>query len=167
MSKKLFLLPALVMGAFLLFMPACGESDPCKDVECGANGICIEGTCDCDPGYELGASSQCDVEWATKFLGSYTGTDGCGGALTQPVNITRISERRIRITNFGGFGSYVDADIKVVSGTANAFELNNFVDPAQRRFTGSGTLTGNAISATYTVTYTDGTSETCTFNITK
>ncbi len=162
MSKKLFLLPALLLGAFLMFTPACGDSDACKDVDCGANGACFDGDCVCDDGYEIGTSGLCDTEWSAKFIGSYTGTDGCGGALTQPANITRISESKIRITNFGGFASYVDADVEGTDIT-----ITNYTDPANRKFTGSGEINGNTIIITYTVTYDDNTTETCTMTITK
>ena len=167
MSKKLLFLPALLLGVLLAFTPSCGETDTCKDVDCGTNGVCIDGNCDCDDGYEIGTSGKCDTEWSAKFLGSYTGTDGCGGALTKPAQITSLGASKIRISNFGGFDSYVDADITEVSGVANTFTLNNYVDPAGRKFTGSGTIAGSAISASYTVTYSDGTSETCTFDISK
>ncbi len=167
MSKKLFLFQALLFSSMLMFAPACGDPDPCKDVECGVNGECFEGSCVCLDGFE---GSGCADEWAMKFLGTYTGTDGCGGTLTKPVTITRLSGTTVRITNFGGFDSYVDVAIKRATAsavTADLIDFSNVTDPAGRRFTGDGTISGNSISATYTVTYTDNTSETCTFNISK
>jgi len=162
MSKKLFLLPALLLGAFLMFTPACGDSDACKDVDCGTNGACFDGDCVCDDGFEIGTGGLCDTEWSAKFIGSYTGTDGCGGALTTPVGITRVSESKIRITNFGGFLSYVDADVE-----GSDISITNYTDPANRKFTGSGEINGNTIIITYTVTYDDNTTETCTMTIAK
>ena len=164
MRKKLFLLPALFLGASLTFIPACGE---CEDgIDCGY-GYCLDGVCVCPDGYEDSSNGTCDTEWSAKFLGSYTGNDGCRGPLAKPADITRRSKSQIRISNFGDFDSYVDADITDPSGNANVFELSNYTDPAGRKFTGSGTLNGNSIKSSYTVTYADSTSETCTFNVTK
>jgi len=80
---------------------SCG--DPCDDVDCGPNGTCIEGDCDCDPGYsglncetnvcdsvncnngtcdpatgdcmcdEGYEGSACDTEIREKYLGDYNG----------------------------------------------------------------------------------------------
>ena len=45
--------------AVVLFI-SCGDDplDPCEGVDCGSNGICVTGTCDCEDGY-LGAN--CDI----------------------------------------------------------------------------------------------------------
>jgi hypothetical protein len=167
MSKKLLLLPLLLLGTSLFFVPSCTDENLCADVDCGTYGTCFDGDCVCDDGYEIGTSGQCDTEWSAKFIDSYTGADGCGGPLTKPVEITRLGVKQIRISNFGGFDSYVDAEVTESGGVANTFEITNFIDPAGRKFTGSGTLNGNSITSSYTVTYTDNTSETCSFNITK
>lgn len=169
MSKKLFYFIAL-LGSMVVFAPACGDSDPCKDVDCGANGTCFEGACVCNVGYE---GDACGVEWATKFLGSYLGSDNCNGTvfnLTKPAVVTRVSESKIRISNFGGFDSILDADIELASSSATTAEkisFTNYADPAGRKFTGTGEINGNTLSGTYTVTYSDNTSETCTFTYTK
>ncbi|MBK8922903.1 MAG: hypothetical protein IPM81_15560 [Saprospirales bacterium] len=168
MSKKLVYFFAL-LGAMVVFAPACGDSDPCKDVDCGVNGTCFEGVCVCNVGYE---GDACAEEWATKFLGSYLGSDVCGGTtynLSKPAVITRISESKIQIANFGGFDSILQADVKLASSsdiTAEQIEYN-YTDPTGRKFVGSGQINGNTLTGTYTVTYSDGTSETCTFNYTK
>jgi len=63
-----------------IFIISC--SDPCKDVDCGANGSCDEGICVCAEGYE-GAS--CETEIRGKFLGTYEGSlAGCLEALPIP-----------------------------------------------------------------------------------
>lgn len=174
MSKKLFLLAAL-LGAFTMFTTSCGETDPCKDVDCGPNGTCFEGTCECNDGFE---GDACDVEWATKFLGSYLGQDVVTGGtagnegtynLTTPAVVTKLSESKIRISNFGGFNSFLDADIEreaPTSLTATKLDLG-FTDPSGRVFTGSATITGNTISGSYRVTYTDNTYDIATFTYNK
>lgn len=166
MSKKLFYFIAL-LGSMVVFAPACGDKDACKDVDCGPNGTCFEGICECIDGYE---GTACETEWVTKFLGSYTGTDGCGGTLTKPVTISKLTTETVRITNFGGFDSYVDATISLEnasSASAQVISLNNYQDPAGRKFSGTGKISGNTINMTYVVTYSDNTTENCTFIISK
>ena len=168
MNKKLVYLFAL-LGAMVAFAPACGDTDACKDVDCGVNGTCFEGVCVCNVGYE---GAACAEEWATKFLGSYLGSDVCGGTtynLTTPAVVTRISESKIQISNFGGFASILQADINLASASSTTAEVidYNYTDPAGRKFVGSGTLTGSTLTGTYTVTFSDGSSETCTFTYSK
>ena len=168
MSKKLVYFFAL-LGSMVFFAPACGDSDPCKDVDCGINGTCFEGVCVCNIGFE---GAGCADEWATKFLGSYLGSDVCGGttyALAKPAVVTRVSESKIRIANFGGFDSILDANINLASAGSTTAEIleYNYTDPTGRKFVGTGKISGSTLSGTYTVTYSDGTSETCTFTYTK
>jgi hypothetical protein len=175
MSKKLFLLPILLFGAFLMTTTtSCG--DECKDVKCGDNGTCFEGECVCNEGYE---GAECDLTWAAKFEGSYLGADVVTAStagndlgtynLTTPAVVTSRSESSIRIANFGGFASFVDATIS----RANASDLTatkitiDFTDPAGRRFSGDGTYTSTGISGSYRVTYSDSTYDDATFNYTK
>lgn len=72
MSKKLFfLLPALLLGAFLILTPSCGDSDPCKDVDCGqtaktCGAFVLDGSCFCNVGYE---GATCSEKWTLKFEG--------------------------------------------------------------------------------------------------
>lgn len=55
-----------------LFLFSC--TDPCQDVSCGANGVCEDGTCLCDDGYE---GTNCEIEARTQYLGTYEGTLTC------------------------------------------------------------------------------------------
>lgn len=167
MIKKLFFLPVLLLGAVTFFAPACND-DPCKGVECGTNGVCNSGVCDCADGYE---GTACDVEWAAKFIGSYLGNDVCSSGtynLTKPAVITKKNDTVISISNFGGFDSFLEATISRGSGSDSATQLSlNFTDPAGRVFNGSASLSGNVLSGSYTVTFTDGDSDSCTFTYSK
>lgn len=166
MSKKLFLLPLFIFGAFLaVTTTSCGDN--CKDVECNT-GTCLDGTCECGDGFE---GTNCEIEWSAKFVGSYLGTDvvtvstaGNEGTynLTQPAIVTRSTESTISIANFGGFQSFVNATIQ------DSDKLSiNFTDPGQRTFVGTGSISGNTISGTYRVTYGDSTYDDATFTYTK
>ena len=49
--------------ALLVFISASCTPDPCKDVVCGVAGVCTEGICICDNGFEQDATGQCNTEW--------------------------------------------------------------------------------------------------------
>lgn len=184
MSKKLFFLPALLLGAFLMFTPACGDSDPCKDVDCGANGTCFEGECVCNVGFE---GATCSDAWSAKFVGSYLGFDNVTATTTVPPDQTALGKYNltkpavitaktgtsantvISISNFGGFDSFVEATISL----ANASDISatkitiNFTDPSGRKFAGTGTYSSGKLTGNYVVTYTDNTTDTANFEYTK
>ncbi len=169
MIKKL-LFPALV-GAMTMFA-AC-ESDPCKDLDgkCGT-GTCFEGSCVCDEGYEADAEGICNLTWANKFTGSYLGSDVCPSgtfALNTPCVISETAADKVTMTNFAGFGSVTKGTI--TRNDANETSASKLViddtDPAGRKFVGTATITGSAIAGSYTVTFPDNTSESCTFSYSK
>ncbi len=146
-------------------MTSCGDN--CKDVECNT-GTCLDGTCECGDGYE---GTNCEIEWSGKFIGSYLGNDvvtvstaGNVGTypLSKPAVVSRKSESSVSISNFGGFDSFIDATIE------NGDHLHiAFTDPSGRVFAGEGTISGNTLSGTYRVTYSDATYDDATFTYTK
>ncbi len=166
MSKKLFILPLFIFGAFLaVTTTSCG--DKCKDVECNT-GTCLDGTCECGAGFE---GTNCEIEWSAKFVGSFLGQDvvtvstaGNVGTypLTTPAVVTRISETEISISNFGGFLSFVRATVD-----ATDHIKIDFTDPGGRKFLGEGTFNGSTLSGTYRVTYSDNTYDDATFTYSK
>ncbi len=151
MSKKSFL-PALLFGAMLAFAPGCGDADPCKDVECGTNGTCFEGTCVCDVGYEAGVSGQCDTESRVKFYGNYNATETCtpGGTGTFSSAISSGSDiTRINISNFADSGLNVAATVEESSITIPSQSLN--INGTAATVVGTGSISGTTVTLNYTV----------------
>jgi hypothetical protein len=169
MIKK-FLFPAIV-GLSMAF--ASCESDPCKDLDgkCGT-GTCFEGSCVCDEGYEADAAGICNDQWADKFVGSYSGQDVCPSGtfvLNTPAVITSTAADKISITNFAGFASVTKATVVRAAATdvsATKLDIND-TDLGGRKFVGTATISGSTISGSYTVTFPDNTSESCTFSYSK
>lgn len=159
MNKKLFYLMA-ILGAMVAFAPACGDADPCKDVDCGPNGDCFDGICICAVGYE---GDGCLTEWSAKFVASsYSGGSTClDPSETYQGSITRLSATTIRINEFGGFTgtNHIDAEVALPSSSdvsATAVKVTNYKDGFNRTFNGTGSINGNVLTINYTVDYNDG-----------
>lgn len=60
--------------SLVFFFLSC-EKDPCETIDCGPNGVCVDGVCDCTPGYE---GEFCTEEMAAKFTGNYNVSELCG-----------------------------------------------------------------------------------------
>lgn len=116
MKKNLnSLLAAFAIAILATFMYSCA-GDKCKDVNCGVHGTCLEGTCNCDAGYE---GTQCQTVSRDKTLGNWTvkascAIDSCGtivpaNADNCPQNYTvSISSatdiQKFKVKNFGNYG---------------------------------------------------------------
>ncbi len=147
------------------------EEDACADIDCGANGECVDGTCDCDEGFE---GETCTDAVRDKFIGQFGMTDiVCGvnnGSSGNSGNIgpDGLGQTQIVISNFGGWGC-TGVPI-VVEATVNGNTLT--VTPNQTFCGGSLTITdGTGVfeaGSPYdelTITYTCihlGTTKTCT-----
>lgn len=168
MIKKL-LFPALV-GAMTMF--ASCETDPCKDLEgkCGS-GQCFDGTCVCDEGFEPDAAGVCNVEWPTKFLGDYLGSEVSTSNDPQnpsgTYNLDKVcvikpvsgSTTSVRIENLGGFETTITVNVKKANdsdASALNLEFTDASDPAGDKW--SGVLiydpATKKLSGSYTVNYT-------------
>lgn len=108
MHNLRFLINPLLL-VLVLSTSGCFISDPCKNVDCGANAVCIEGTCNCDPGY-MGADCAtidpcygvncvngtcvngncncdpgyegegCDKPFNARYLGAYMAAETCSSS---------------------------------------------------------------------------------------
>ncbi len=111
MKKNLFLLFALALGVFVS-LNSCGEKDACEDKDCG-NGICVDGTCDCDAGYEYDADGNCNVETRAKLFGNYEVTETDPLCSNDPtpylakIETDAAGVTSIKITNFYASGDVV------------------------------------------------------------
>jgi hypothetical protein len=173
------------------------DTDPCKDVDCGNNGICVEGDCVCEDGFggvdcatdyceelvcdttggeKVATVGGCDCECnegyegddcatleRAKFIGTYNVTEACtSGNFTYSLTITE-SSTGISAAIIGNFG---DFNVNV-TGTADGNILtiaNQTVGGGT--FQGSGQITGNILTITYTVTAGTSTDD-CTMTCTK
>lgn len=156
-----------IMAATTFTMTSCDE-DPCKDVECGANGDCFDGACVCNQGFE---GTNCDVTWANKFVGTWTAKDVCTDAnnvittYDYSANVTQVSETKINIKNFGGFGVAASVDFDLSD--ASTITISG-TDNQARVFTGTGTYGADGkITYSYTVKFTDNTVDSCTGTMSK
>ena len=159
MSKKLFILPALILGAFLMFTPSCGDSTSCDNVDCGANGICDSGNCNCDPGYELGSDGKCTVETRSKITGNYIVNETCSNSGTaSPYNVGITNGTTVTEISMSGFygpvasGGFVAPVVASVDGDLITIERqepdndNIFVE-------GNGTISISGTTTVLTITY--------------
>jgi hypothetical protein len=136
------------------------ETDACKDVDCGLNGTCVDGDCVCDAGYE---GVDCDTEERAKFLGTYNVSESCtSGNYTYSVTVSTSSSSvaSIIISNFGDYGVNVTG---TVSGSAVTIASQSV---GGGQFQGSGQISGNIMTITYTVTAGTST-DSCTMTCTK
>lgn len=185
MMKKFNLLLMALGGALILTLGSCG--DECDDITCENGATCDEGdctcttnyfgetcadwcvngdyssgNCDCDAGYE---GDACTVESRSNYVGSYNADDNCGFTYANVIsNGNTVAE--ISISNFAGFlGATVNATIT----SETTFTIASQTDAAGRVFVGSGTLssTGNTVTVSYTVTYDDGTNDSCVATLTR
>lgn len=136
------------------------EVDNCKDVECGTNGTCVDGTCVCDAGY---TGTNCDTEERAQFLANYSVSESCtSGNYTYSIEVGTSSTdvTKVIISNFGDYGVDVVATVNGSSLTI----ANQTVGGGT--FSGSGQLSGNILTITYSVTAGTST-DSCTMTCTK
>ena len=94
-------LSVLAMSMLLIFSSC---KDECKDVVCDNGGVCVEGACDCNAGYE---GTNCETAWRTKFLKTGADvTEVCSGT-SAPAYVVDIiagtAVTEIKIKNLGNY----------------------------------------------------------------
>jgi hypothetical protein len=159
--KSILLASFLTIGAFSTTIFTSCDPDACKDVVCQNGGTCTDGLCACPTGYE---GTNCETLSRTKFLGVFTGAETCTvGSDNYSITCTANSDdTKFKIQNL-----YNDNSLTAIaSASGNAFTIPSQTVASGVTALGSGTITGNTITITYTVT-NSMTSNTCTFIGTK
>lgn len=139
-------------------------ADACKDVNCNTpNGECVDGDCVCTAGWE---GTDCSTTWAGKFVQANASTaDVCtSGTYSYTCDIVAVNNTSITIINLGDFNNIANVNATLDSGNSITF---NMTDGAGRDWVGTGSINGAGnLVINYTVTFDDGTSDTCTATIT-
>jgi hypothetical protein len=96
--KKIFPIFAAFAAFFLLTTSSC--NDRCAYLECKNGSSCESGKCYCKP-YFYG--EQCELKYATKFVGSFTTVNAADCNRVFSSDITATSDSTLKIRNLGGF----------------------------------------------------------------
>ena len=159
---KYTLMSILLIGSTGTFTSC--KKDPCKDKNCENGGTCADGTCVCAGGYE---GEECKTQVRSKFISTYNVSESCpSGNFSYQITISTSSSGvdRVLISNFGGYGAAVNA-----SPSGSQLSVPNQqgdINGKSATFSGSGQLSGNILTMTYTIGGGGG-SETCTMTCTK
>ncbi len=158
--KSILVASLLTIGTFSAVVFSSCNPDACKDIICANGGTCTDGTCACPSGYE---GSLCETLSRTKFIGVYTGTETCTvGSDTYSITITANSDAlKFNIQNL-----YNQSFTAIATAGGNSFTIPNQTVGSGVTAVGSGSITGNIITITYSIN--DGVaSNTCTYTGTK
>lgn len=97
------ILTLVLLLCTLLTASACKKKDRCDELICQNNGVCSNGLCYCDTGYE---GSDCGTAWNEKYIGTWhTASQSCttGSLASFEINITPgSSPKKIVIRNLYG-----------------------------------------------------------------
>ena len=158
--KNILVASILTMSAFTATIMTSCNPDACKDVICSNGGTCTDGTCSCPSGYE-GAS--CETLSRTKFIGVYSGSETCTvGTDTYSITVTSNSDN----VKFNVQNVYNQGFTAIGTANGNAFTIPSQTIGTGTTASGSGVISGNTITITYTITSVAATN-TCTFIGTK
>jgi len=141
----------LAAGAFF----ASCEQDPCKDVACGTNGTCVEGTCNCEAGYEKDAANLCNTMQRTKFIHTWSVADNCSRSGMSNYAVVASSGSSISQVSFTNFwGLWTTAVVGTVGTNGMDITIARQQDGTSPYYVeGSGTINtaGTSISMMYVI----------------
>lgn len=159
--KRRFLQILGVAAIATIGMASC-ETDVCKDVDCGLNGTCVEGDCECDAGYSGVACATMD---RAAFIGTanLSGTVACGvsGNGTIAATATTFSAGSGATKLIMNFGGTLAITCTVTSPTS--FTVDNQTI-ATYTYGGSGSLSGTTVNVNLTEA-DPSVPETCTYTL--
>lgn len=113
---------------------SCGgeKEDPCLAIECLNGGVCEDGSCNCEAGYE---GTLCTTLSRDKLLGTYdveeSCTDGSSDTATASISIDGTDDRKARINST----NLASIDITMTG-------INSFSVPEQEPCTGCELIEG-------------------------
>jgi hypothetical protein len=147
--KTLTLLIFMALGTSVLFT-SCKDDDPCDDQVCLNGGTCNDGDCDCPVAYE---DQNCGTETRAKFISQYSCSNSCEPTISYSQNVIKSSSDAARfvVNNMGNI-SGLNVVARVTGGNTFTIDSQTLADSDGDTWTvsGSGSLTGNVISATVT-----------------
>jgi hypothetical protein len=155
--KTILLAGVLTAGVFSTAVFTSCNSDACADVVCSNGGSCVDGTCACPTGFE---GAKCETLSRDKFIGVFNGTEQCNqGSDAYAITISTNSDK----TKFNIQNLYNNVPVltAIASANGNAFTIPSQTVAAGVTAVGSGTINGNTITITYTVS--GAVTNTCTF----
>jgi len=160
--KSLLAIASLAFGMFV--MNAC--SDPCKDVTCQNGGVCDEGTCICATGYE---GTDCATAMNAKFIGSYNVAETCGSGYSGNYSNTITAGSAANKITLSNLGNFTTPALITVDVAGTEVSSTNVLDATGRKFTVNGSINSasTTLSLTYTVVFTDATTDNCTCTFVK
>ena len=138
------------------------DTDACKDVDCGLNGTCLEGDCECDAGYSGVACATMD---RTAFIGTVnlSGTVACGTSGNGTIGATATtfsagSGATKLVMNVGGTRAIICTVTSATTFTVDTQIINTYT------YGGTGTLSGTTVSVSLTEA-DPSVPETCTYTL--
>jgi EGF-like domain len=158
--KKALFSAVATISVFSAVLVSC-TSDPCdpKTIVCLNNGSCLDGACQCPSGFE---GKTCETLSRDKFIGVFVGNETCTvGTDAYAITTSANSDK----TKFNIQNLYNQSNILAIAGaTGSTFTIPSQTAATDVNVTGSGSITGNSITVTYTIkTISTGISNTCTF----
>ena len=145
----------LLLLSFSLF--ACRTDEACKNVECGEHGNCAEGVCQCDQGFELGATVSCDVRTAERIARVYSGSSqGCNsGNHNVTLQASNIHDEILILVNLGNYvcdnEESVVVEAEILSPTTFKLEPGPYC--GKYTFSGEGSISDNEITVNFQAEY--------------
>jgi hypothetical protein len=117
----------LVFGSlFGLFSLAACQKDACKNSSCDNQGVCEDGKCLCQLGYQ---GEKCETLWASKFQGNkYVNEMNCNRQYYADITLDNDTAYLLKIRNLGGYVSATACPNYTVNArliSANEFEIDD------------------------------------------
>lgn len=134
----------------------CSIEDKCEsmNVDCSDQGVCVNGICDCNAGYE---GDSCQTEIREKFLGDYLANDTCSSQFFGGNYQISIGDNGAILTQVIIGTGFSDNFTDAVAGKVDGLDIvveEQFLDGTSRYVEGVGSISGNTIIWSYTITDT-------------